>query len=287
MARQHHGFSGVPIIGSSLTPLPVFIGARSVGQLNRPLICDPTRSATCEISLTQLSTFGVRLHCRSIQIYAKLGPIQRQIGLLPGPVKAISCIGLAAGLIFIAGPILLIVGPPLGLAAFWYFRRLRSKRAELYKQRWSSMGSYHLTFDETIKPRDRIPRSVRSRVMSAINKNQDGIASAMGIDESFRSIASEIKFTDVEGIEQEFKGSNTGFQEQMTVSTFGVVEINTGNRLATIEVVSMKKNDGPEKMRIEVVTDGLPPRRFVLEDTKEEEGVLEVKGRRLRDVEQR
>jgi hypothetical protein len=222
-----------------------------------------------------------RIGRRSIQIYNKLSPVQRRISLLPAPIKALTTIGVTAGLIFVLGPILLLVGPPLGLVGYLYFRRLRAKRSELFKQRWANMGSYHLAFDESsaIKPRDRIPRSVRTQVIEAINRNQDGLATAMGIDESFRTIASELRFTDVEGIEQEFKGSSAGFQEQMVISTFGVLDINTGQRLATIDLVTVKKNND-QKLRIEITTTSTS-QRFVLGGGQENSDVLEVKGRRI------
>lgn len=227
--------------------------------------------------------YGAIAH-RTIFIYNKLGPIQRQLGLVPGPIKALTTIGITAGIIFVLGPLLILVGPPLGLAAYLYFRRLRAKRSELFKQRWANMGSYHLTPDESsnIKPRDRIPRSVRTQVIDAINKNQDGLATAMGIDESFTTIASELRFTDVEGIEQEFKGSSNGFQEQMIISTFGVLDVSTGRRLATIDLVGVKKDSNEEKMRIEITaTGGYSPQRFILKGVEGRPDVLEVKGRRL------
>lgn len=63
--------------------------------------------------------------------------------------------------------------------------------------------------------------------MSAINENQEGIPSAMGLDVPFRSIASETKFTDIEGIERELKGSRAVLHDQMVIV---VAEINPGNR---------------------------------------------------------
>jgi hypothetical protein len=218
------------------------------------------------------------------------GIISKISNYIPAPLKSFIVVAAtAAGVLFIATPLLIIVTPPVVLGLWWYTRRIRNIQNELYNQRWSNMGSYHLAFepdDVAAAPNSRIPSKARSRILRALENNENGVASGIGIDEYDPDELSHLKFTDVESIVQDFKGSSQGFKEDMEITTYGLISEDTNNRLADIALV-VHRNLVTKKaqMRIEISTLGSynrPPRTFVLEGSEsddDEDMVIEVKSK--------
>lgn len=208
---------------------------------------------------------------------------QRIFNTIPVPLKVLSIFtGSAALLFFVATPLLIIAGPPIALGVWWYGRKIRKIQNDLYNQRWSNLGTYHLNFNEEHGSNintGRMPTKARDRIIQSLELNEQNIATDLG----YKSLdMSQIKFTPVESIHQDFKGSSQGFKEEMDVSSYGLLDSFYGDRIADVVIVThreLNSNSNDAKIRIELTALGFPSKRYILEaDGYSEDTVIEVKG---------
>lgn len=207
----------------------------------------------------------------SYEIYRKNpGIMSRLLAFVPGPVKSFAAMaGTAAVLFFVATPLLIIATPPLVLGMWWYSRRVRKIAKELYDQRWTQMAENHLKFrpsasddifrdvaNTMFQGGEKIPTRARHRVLAALMGDEQGIATDLGYAGSTKDY--QFRFTDVESIEQDFRASSMGFQEDLEMSSYGLLEVTESGyeqRLADV-VVFLQRDAGRQeaKLRIEVRT---------------------------------
>ncbi|KAA8902877.1 hypothetical protein TRICI_005801 [Trichomonascus ciferrii] len=201
---------------------------------------------------------------------------------IPAPIKSFGIMaGSAAVLFFVATPLLIIITPPLCLGLWWYGRKLRQIQKALYDERWGKMGAYHFTSAEDLfggqLNNNNIPDKARDRVFKALVNNENGIAGTLGYGYD-EGAFNQLKFTDVESIHQDFKGSTQGFQEEMEISTYGLIDVINDERIANVTVISQRQvASGKAKMRIEVQSLGSRPVEFVFngnDDTISDEDVI-------------
>ncbi|CAN6622803.1 hypothetical protein TRVA0_009S00870 [Trichomonascus vanleenenianus] len=260
-----------------------------LSQINRPLI-------TARLSGAHVVRLSQQPARRSLfffygpgpkpyEIYnERPGPIRKLLNYVPAPIKLFGVMaGSAAVLLFVATPLLIIATPPLCLAVWWYGRKLAKMRQDLYNQRWNNMGSYHLTFNDRESAIDgfttgQLPNRAKHRILAALEHNEQGISSDLGLDYNMSSVRQLVKFTPVESIHQDFKGSSQGFKEEMEVSTYGL--LNNGYRRGDVTLVVVHKSTSSDsKMRIEIET---ARSRYVLENDpydNDSDVTIEVKGR--------
>lgn len=196
--------------------------------------------------------------------------MSRLLAFVPGPVKSFAAMaGTAAVLFFVATPLLIIATPPLVLGMWWYSRRVRKIAKELYDQRWTQMAENHLKFrpsasddifrdvaNTMFQGGEKIPTRARHRVLAALMGDEQGIATDLGYAGSTKDY--QFRFTDVESIEQDFRASSMGFQEDLEMSSYGLLEVTESGyeqRLADV-VVFLQRDAGRQeaKLRIEVRT---------------------------------
>lgn len=215
------------------------------------------------------------------------GPMAKLMNWIPAPIKSFGIMaGTAALLFFVATPLLIIITPPLCLGLWWYGRKLRQIQKDLYDERWGKMGSYHFTSAEDLfgsQLRNNIPEKARNRIFKALVNNESGIAGTLGYGYN-EDAFNQLKFTAVESIHQDFKGSTQGFQEEMEISTYGMIDVLNDERIADITVISQRQvSSGKSKMRIEVQSIGPRQVDFVFngnDDTISDEDVIIEVGRK-------
>lgn len=213
------------------------------------------------------------------------GPLSKLLSYIPAPIKSFGIMaGSAALIFFVATPLLIILAPPVFLGIWWYGRKLRKIQKELYEQRWSKMGSNHLTFDPPYDlftgASSSIPDKSRDRIMKALANNENGVSGTLGY--GYDEDLNQLKFTDVESINQDFRGSSQGFQEELEISTYGLVDVVRNRRIANVTVTSHRDvSSGKAKMHIELQSLGNMPTIFEFDGNttasqSDEDVVIEV-----------
>lgn len=216
------------------------------------------------------------------EVYNKSpGPVARMMNWIPAPIKSFGIVaGTAAVLFFVAAPLLIIAAPPLCLGLWWYGRKLRRIQKALYDERWGKMGAHHFTAAEDLfggQLDNSIPDKARNRIFKALVNNENGMAGTLGYGQD-EDAFNQLKFTDVESIHQDFKGSTQGFQEEMEISTYGLIDVINDERIANVTVISQRQLASRKaKMRIEVQSLTPRPVEFVFngnDDTASDEDVI-------------
>lgn len=198
---------------------------------------------------------------------------------IPMPIKAVAWMGgITAAFFFISLPAIIVFGPPLILGGMWYGRRLKRLARELHDARWSNMGSYHLGFvDEPANTaRDRIPSVARSRVLRALENNEQGFAGLI-LGQDAEHASESVVFTPVELVEQDFRAGSSGFQQRLELRRYGLAK-KGGSRIANVTVVlhSDVLGKGQQRMRIELASLGYRPKTIVLDAPSQDSSASDV-----------
>lgn len=212
---------------------------------------------------------------------------------VPLPMRVFGWIaGTAAFVFFIPVAFIIALTPPVLLGIYALTSRWRKLKNQLYKQRWDSMSSYHLTLQPDDLPGSQlqqgIPRIAKRRIMSALENDEQRLCERLGLSDGAELATDKLRFTEVESIQQEFRAGMGGLQEKMEIRTFGLVDLETGNRIAEIYLIihrdlSRNSSEDPGRMRIEVNSVKSRNTPIVLEEPSEDElddVVIDVKPRK-------
>lgn len=212
---------------------------------------------------------------------------------VPLPMRVFGWIaGTAAFVFFIPVAFIIALTPPILLGIYgltWRWRRLKN---QLYKQRWDSMSSYHLTLKPDDLPGSQmqqgIPHIAKRRIMSALENDEQNLCERLGLSVQDDLATDKLRFTDVESIQQEFRAGRGGLQEKMEIRTFGLVDFETTKRIANIFLIihrDLSRNTAEDSGRMRIEVNGVNSRSspIVLEEPTEDEledVVIDVKPRR-------
>lgn len=217
------------------------------------------------------------------------GLINSISNLIPAPLKTFLVAFVGTGIfVLVSVPFLIIATPPLVLAFLWYGSRLRRIHKQLYDQRWQDLGSYGLVFNnasEIFSGPNPIPDKAKSRIYRAIINNEKNLQSSLGLS----SESKQLKFTDIERIEEDYRTSPEGHDEKLVVKTYGLLNENL-RRIADVNLIAITSSGfrgSTTKMRIEIISNGYHPVHVVLDKiddnnksdstTPDEDIVIDVK----------